>query len=284
MPHITNNGVNIAYTTAGASGGCPVVLLMGLGLPGMVWRDIVDDLVAHDFYVIVPDNRGTGRSDAPLGPYRMSEMASDVARVLDDAGVDRALLVGVSFGGMLAQRVCLEYPERVAGLLLAATTCGVPTGVLPRLEAIWLLVKMVFASTTVTLEEAQKLFAHRDSTHRLSQLFERWERILEELPTPPWAVLGQLMAAAFHHTGDSLDQIAVPTRVVTGDSDFLIPPKNSKILAELIPNASLSVVQRAGHVFIHEHPESLLNNILALREQVAQRSGRPQADVIGQGL
>ncbi len=277
MPHITNNGVKIAYEMFGSPSGTPIVLLMGLGLPGIVWRDIVDDLVVHDFFVIVPDNRGTGRSDAPLPPYRMSEMADDVARVIEDAGVDRALLVGVSFGGMLSQHVVLEHPERVAGLLLAATTCGVPTGVFPRVESIWLLLKMVFASTTVTIEEAQKLFAHSQSAHKLSELFRDWEEILEELPTPPWAVLGQLLAAAFHHTGGALGDITVPTRVVTGDSDFLIPPKNSQILAELIPNASLSVVPRAGHIFIHEHPESLLNNILALREQVAQ----PGLDMAG---
>ncbi|MFP4600630.1 MAG: alpha/beta fold hydrolase [Persicimonas sp.] len=271
MPHITNNGVKIAYETFGSPSGTPIVLLMGLGLPGIVWRDIVDDLVIHDFFVIVPDNRGTGRSDAPLPPYRMREMADDVARVIEDAGADRALVVGVSFGGMLSQHVVLEHPERVAGLLLAATTCGVPTGVFPRIESIWLLLKMVFASTTVTIEEAQKLFAHKQSTPKLADLFRKWEEILEELPTPPWAVLGQLLAAVFHHTGASLGDITVPTRVVTGDSDFLIPPKNSQILAELIPNASLSVVPRAGHVFIHEHPESLLNNILALREQVDLR-------------
>lgn len=267
MTHIINDGVAIAYQTHGVRRGTPIVLLMGLGLPGMIWQPLADDLVGHDFFVVIPDNRGTGHSDAPLPPYAMEQMARDVALVLDAEQIDQALVVGVSFGGMLAQHVALAFPERVSGLLLAATTCGVPTGVFPRMEAIWLLLKMVFASTTVTFEEAVELFAHPASTSKVRTLFARWEEVLEELPTPPWAVLGQLLAAAFHHTGDSLSDIRVPTRVVTGDSDFLIPPKNSEILADLIPDATLSVVHKAGHVFIHEHPEALLNNILALRDQ-----------------
>lgn len=268
MAHIRNNGVTIAYETHGIHGGTPIVLLMGLGLPGMIWHALVEDLVENDFFVIIPDNRGTGRSDAPLPPYLMSDMSDDVAKMLDAEGIDEALVVGVSFGGMLAQHVALNHPERVSGLLLAATTCGVPTGVFPRIESIWLLLKMVFASTTVTFEEAQKLFSHPESEGRVRELFSRWDSILDELPTPPWAVLGQLLAAAFHHTGKSLQKIRVPTRVVTGDSDFLIPPENSEILADLIPNATLAVVPKAGHVFIHEHPETLLNNIMALREEV----------------
>ncbi len=266
MPHIINDGVKIHYETHGK--GTPIVLLMGLGLPGLIWNDLADDLISHDFQVIIPDNRGTGHSDAPLPPYLMSEMAEDVALVLDDVGVERAMVVGVSFGGMLAQHVTLRYPERVCGLLLAATTCGVFPGVFPRAEAIWLLLKMVFAGTTVTFDEAQKLFSHPESEHRVRDLFKRWENVLSELPTPPWAILGQLLAAAFHRTGASLEQIRVPTRVVTGDSDFLISPKNSEILADRIPRATLAVVPRAGHVFVHEHPEALLTNILALREQV----------------
>jgi pimeloyl-ACP methyl ester carboxylesterase len=279
MPYITNNGVKVAYETHGLHGGTPIVLLMGLGLPGMIWHELVDDLTGHDFLVIIPDNRGTGHSEAPMPPYSMTEMSNDVVKILDDVGVDEATVVGVSFGGMLAQHVVLNHPERVNGLLLAATSCGIPTGVFPRLEAIWLLLKMVFAGTTVTFEEAQRLFAHPDSNQKVRELFAHWEDVLDELPTPPWAIVGQLLAAAFHHTGGSLSEIDVPTRVVTGDSDFLIRPKNSQILADLIPNATLSVVPRAGHVFIHEHPEALLDNILVLREEVELRASdfAPQA-------
>lgn len=266
MKHVISHGTKIAYQTRGA--GTPIVLLMGLGLPGMIWHELAERLVEHGFFVIIPDNRGTGHSDAPPPPYSLYTMADDVEAVMEDAGVESAILAGVSMGGMLAQRVALDHPERVRGLLLAATTSGAIAGRFPTLEAIWLLLKMVFAGTTVTIDEAQRLFAHPSSRGKLEDLLERWEAILDELPTPPWAILGQLLAAAMHHTGTTLDRIKAPTRVVTGDSDFLIPPENSEILARLIPNATLSVVPKAGHIFIHEHPESLLDNILELREQI----------------
>jgi 3-oxoadipate enol-lactonase len=264
MPSITNNGVKIAYEVRGQ--GTPIVLIMGLGLPGMTWHILADRLVDHGFMVIIPDNRGTGHSDAPLPPYSMAEMARDVTLVLDDVGVDKAMVCGVSFGGMLSQHVALNHPERVSGLLLAATTCGMPTGRFPSLEAIFLLLRMVFASTTVTLDEAQRLFAHPESRHKLPELFGRWEAVLDELPTPPWAVLGQLLAAATHHTGRALHRVKVPAFVVTGDSDFLINPHNSEIIADLIPGSRLCIVPKAGHIFIHEHPEALLDCLLELRK------------------
>lgn len=266
MAEITNGDVTVAYRTRGE--GTPVVLLMGLGLPGRMWQQMTDRLVDDDFLVIIPDNRGTGHSDAPLPPYSLAEFAEDVALILDAEGIDRAIVCGVSFGGMIAQHVALNHPDRVAGLVLAATTCGVPTGRFPRLRAIYLLLKMVFASTTVTLEEGRELLAHPESGAELRTLFQRWDAILEELPTPPRAVVGHLLAAALHHTGHQLHRIDVPTRVVTGDSDILIPPQNSEILARLIPGAQLRVVDNAGHVFIQEHPESFLDCVLEVRDEI----------------
>lgn len=270
MPFLTNNGHRLAYQTYGS--GQPIVLLMGLGLPGVLWHDLVDRLLPEGFHVIIPDNLGTGRSEAPMPPYSMSEMADDVAAVMEHAGVDSAMVAGVSFGGMLAQHVTLQHPERVDGLLLAATTPGLPSGHFPRLKAIWLLLKMVFAGSQVTFDEAQRLLAHPSSRERLKRLTVRIDEVFEELPTPPWAIVGQLMAVLLHNTGPRLQEIRVPTRVVTGDSDFLIPPTNSEVLAEGIPSAVLSVVREAGHVFIHEHPDALMDNILALREAVGRRS------------
>ena len=266
MLHATNGRVRIAYHTRGT--GTPIVLLMGLGLPGMLWQDLTDELVDSRFKVVVPDNRGTGHSDAPWPPYAMGEMADDVVAVMDAARVDSAIVMGVSFGGMLAQHVALNHPDRVDGLMLVSTTCGVPTGRHASLEAVWLLLKMVFAGTWVTFEEAQRLFAHPESTQRLRTFLERIEDVMEELPTPPWAILGQLLAVLFHHTGPELRRIRVPSWVVTGDSDFLIPAENSEIIAELIPGATLQIVPKAGHIVVHERPEQLLEYVLQLRAEV----------------
>ena len=267
MRFATNRGVRIAYVIRGE--GPPVVLLMGLSLPGAVWRHRMEELVEHGFRVAIPDNRGTGASDTPWPPYSMRILARDVTAVMDDAGMESAIVAGVSFGGMVAQHVALDHPDRVDGLLLVSTTCGFPTGRLATPTAIWLFAKMILAPDQTTADDMGRLLAHPETTDRLHSFLERTDELLQESPTPFWATLGQLTAVLSHHTGRRLDEIRVPTRVMTGDSDILIPPENSRILADRIPGASLRVVERAGHIATHEHPECLLEEILALHDQIA---------------
>ncbi len=128
MPFATGaRGARIHYETRG-TGGPTAVLIQGLGLSSRFWFDVPDRLAAgrDPWRVLTPDHRGVGRSDRPLGPYFMRTMADDVAAVLDDARVDRAYVVGISLGGMVAQHVAIRHPSRVAGLVLLATTAGFP--------------------------------------------------------------------------------------------------------------------------------------------------------------
>lgn len=263
MRTVTNDGVTIAYREAGE--GVPVVLLMGLALPGAIWRHRVDELVENGYRVVVPDPRGTGASDAPWPPYGMSVLAEDVVTVMDDASMASAIVAGVSFGGMVAQHVALDHPERVAGLALVSTTCGWPTGRLPGWRAIWLLLKLTFRRDEATADEARELLAHTSSAEKLRTFRQRVDEVLTESPTPSGAILGQLTAVLSHHTGRRLSQIRAPTRVITGDSDVLVPPENSEILADRIPDATLRVLEDAGHLAIHEHPDCLLAELDALR-------------------
>lgn len=263
MPKVTNGGVAIAYREAGE--GDPVVLLMGLALPGAIWRHRMEELVGDGYRVVVPDSRGTGASDAPRPPYSMSVIAEDVVTVMDAISMPSALVAGVSFGGMVAQHIALDHPERVDGLALISTTCGWPTGRLPSWRAMWLLLKMTFWPDAATADEARALLAHPSSAERLRTFQERVDEVLTESPTPPSAIVGQLTAVLSHHTGGRLSEVTAPTRVITGDSDVLVPPENSEILADRIPNATLRVLPNAGHIAIHEYPDCLLDELEALR-------------------
>lgn len=268
----SNSGVRLAYRECGR--GTPVVLLMGLRLPGVVWREHADELSSRDCRVLVPDNRGTGDSDAPWPPYAMRDIADDVDAVMERADMAGALVVGVSFGGMVAQHLALRHPERVAGLLLVSTTCGFPTGQLPPLESAWYLLKHNFAPDATDLAEVRRLLAHPDSTGAFDEFIDIVDGILSESPTPLAGTVGQLTAVAAHHTGSHLDEIGVPTRVMTGDSDALVPPANSRILADRIPEASLRIVPRAGHIVLHERPDAFYDEFASLR----QRCERARAD------
>ena len=128
MPFATGaRGARIYYETRGA-GGPTAILIQGLGLSSRFWFDVPDRLAAgrDPWHVLTPDHRGVGRSDRPLGPYFMGTMADDVAAVLDHARVERAYVVGISLGGMVAQHVAIRHPSRVAGSRSARDDGGVP--------------------------------------------------------------------------------------------------------------------------------------------------------------
>ncbi len=104
--------------------GPPVLLIMGLGMNATGWWRTVPVLAEAGLRVISFDNRGVGRSDRMPGPYTVAEMADDAVAVLDEAGLDRAHVYGISLGGMIAQEVALRHRRRVDALVLGATTAG----------------------------------------------------------------------------------------------------------------------------------------------------------------
>src|SRR4051794_30272254 len=120
MPFADSNGVKIWWEELGE--GSPVLLLMGFGNSGQLWRPVAERLAAKHRVLIV-DNRGTGQSDSPKGPYTVPEMAADAVAVLDAAGIDKAAVYGVSLGGAIAQEVAITHPGRVRSLVLGCTAC-----------------------------------------------------------------------------------------------------------------------------------------------------------------
>jgi 3-oxoadipate enol-lactonase len=107
--------------------GTRAILAIGpLGLDSRLWRLVAPKATAHGYTVVAVDNRGCGRSGAPCRPWSLRTMAEDAVAVLDDAGIKRAHVCGPSLGGLIAQELAISYPERVAALVLAATTPGLP--------------------------------------------------------------------------------------------------------------------------------------------------------------
>jgi 3-oxoadipate enol-lactonase len=229
--------------------GPALVLVQGLGLDGRFWFEIPEKL-ANDaekpWRVLVPDNRGVGRSDLPRRPWSMADMADDVAAMLDHAGVRRAVVVGISMGGMIAQHVALRHPDRVTGLVLLATTPGLPHGRLPELDTLRVLLGAPLRKTG-HVEALAKLVLPRHAHSRAPELLAGWIGLLREQAPRTEAFFGQIGAVLGHSTGRRLGNIRVPTRVITGDQDTLVPPVNSRVLSERIPNATLEVLTGVGH-------------------------------------
>ncbi len=218
---------------------------MGLGSNAYGWHRTIPWLSAR-YQAIAFDNRGTGRSDVLAGPYTIAQMAADAEAVLDATGHETAHVVGASLGGMIAQRFALTYPDRLRSLVLVCTTPG-RHGVRASAEVGAALVQGGDDPGTVYRRNAWFLYGEDTRTRHPERIEEDlvWR---QKIPTTPGGYMGQLQAAFGHDTWDALPSIAVPTLVVHGDADLLIPTANGALLAERIPGARLVLIPGAGHM------------------------------------
>lgn len=239
------DGARIAYEVAGS--GPPLLLIQGLGYAGWGWEPIVGPLAAA-YRIITFDNRGIGASDAPPGPYDTATMAADAVAVLDALGVRRAHVMGASLGGMIAQMVALEHPDRVDRLVLACTTPG--GGDAYPLPAATL--DLIHAAAGLPPAEAVRRFTANAlaTTGPLEDLVAR--RLAR--PQDPVAWQAQSAASLTHDASARLRDIAAPTLVLHGTADRVVDPRNAPLLAGRIPGARLEWLAGLGHLFFWEDP------------------------------
>jgi 3-oxoadipate enol-lactonase len=264
MSTATVGSLDVYYEEHGS--GDPLLLIMGLAADSTAWMFQVPDFAQH-YRTIVFDNRGVGRTSKPAGPYTIHEMADDAAGLLDVLDVRRAHVVGVSMGGMIAQELALRHPSRVRSLVLACTYPE-PDAEIERNRRFSL---EQFGGTVTAEGEMQvdlKAINPMDFLQHLLPAVFNQEFIAKELPKliqvfsgalqygfSMEAILGQVAAVMNHKATERLHQIAVPTLVITGDADRLIPPANSDILAKHIPGAKLVRIAGGSHGFNFETPE-----------------------------
>jgi 3-oxoadipate enol-lactonase len=242
-------GARVHYQVVGERGDW-VVLVQGLGLSSRFWFEQPELLAndpSHPRRVLILDNRGAGKSDHPRPPYRMRQMADDVVAAMDAANVRRAVIVGISMGGMIAQHVALRHPNRVDGLVLLATTPGLPHGRLPGLSALATLVSMPLLLPRGGRKVLAKILLPPAQVANAAELMSEWPAALSEDRMRPMAFLGQLSAVLLHSTGFRLKKIDVPVVVVGAEQDVLVPASNSRRLASLIPHARLEMLPDAAH-------------------------------------
>ncbi len=254
MPTATRGGVRIAYETRGD--GDPVLFVHGLAYDRRGWGPL-PDLLAVDFRVLLVDNRGVGESDAPPGPYTVEQMAADAVAVLDDAGLERAHVLGVSLGGFISQEIALSYPERVGKLVLVSTSPGGPNQhPMPAegLDAFRRFPSMEReAGLRLMVENSLGARAVRERPELVEEIYAYR---LERAPSvESWQA--QFHAARTVDSFDRLPEIAAPTLVLHGGADTVIDPRNGELLAERIPGARLHAVPDRGHLLVWEEAETL---------------------------
>jgi 3-oxoadipate enol-lactonase len=255
MPFVVNEGVKIYWDECGF--GEPLLLIMGLSYPSYMWHR-TRPVLAQRYRTIAFDNRGIGQSDVPSGVYSMPSMASDGAAVLDAADVEAAHVFGLSMGGMIAQEFALQYPKRVRSLILGCTAAGGPHAV--RAEAAVIETLLRQGMTPEESREAFTPFIYDPATPR--------ERINEDMAIrmkwypAPQGYAGQLQGIFGWEAYSRIAQITVPTLVIHGKTDRLIPAANAKLIAERIPGARLVLIPHASHIFETDQPAAAHQAIL----------------------
>ena len=242
MPFTANQGAKLYWDEQGQ--GEPVLMINGLTYPSYMWHRTRPALNAR-FRTVAFDNRGIGQSEVPPGPYPIPLMASDAAAVLDAAGIESAHVLGYSMGGMIAQEFALKYPKRVCSLVLAATHAGGPEAV--RAEP---KVREILSSVELTPDQASEaiqpfIYDPRTPQQRIDEdmaIRRKW------FPTPEGR-LAQLQGILTFDAYNRIAQIAVPTLVIHGEGDKLVPTENGRMLAQRIPGAKLVILNHASHIF-----------------------------------
>lgn len=257
MKFLHTKNADIAYDTAGDEGS-PVLLVMGFGLPGQSWRHQIPTLAAQH-RVAWFDQRGSGQTRARAGAYSMSLLASDALALMDHLGWQRAHVVGVSMGGMVAQWLALSALHRVRSLSLIATHAGGVRARLPSLRGTLAFVAANIGPRTQRHAALARLLFPLEYIQRTGEAFIR-QALREEFANPPPLRfrLSQLAAVGRHDTRRRLHRLAgIPTLVVVPGQDELVRPVANQRLWRRIPGASIIEFPDAGHGILRQHADSL---------------------------
>jgi pimeloyl-ACP methyl ester carboxylesterase len=253
MPKAKVNGISINYRVEGQ--GEPLVMIMGFSGRGGDWR--FQTRVFKNYYrVITFDNRGVGKTDKPSGPYTIKMMEDDTIGLMDHLAIDKAHILGMSMGGMIAQELALNHPDRVKKLILGCTFASNETA---RDELTDFAPELLEIMESAGQSDADiRKVASSIAVYAFGNNKWFWSIILPLLMririllVGTRGFMGQYEAALTHNTMDRLHMIEAPTLVITGTADRVIPPNSSDIIASRIPDARLVKVENGSHAFFFE--------------------------------
>ena len=257
MPKLEANGIEINYRLEG-EGDQTIVLISGLADEIAMWDMQMPGLLAAGYQVLRFDNRGVGGTSKPAGPYSTATFAADTKALVDSLGLSDFHLVGVSMGGMIAQEYALRYGSDLRSLTLACTYAA-PGPFCSRMYAMWADLAPVMGVPFVMRDVTLWGFTLPFFNERQAELagFEEAMRFMDQ---PVHAYLAQLAAIQQHDARSRLSAISVPTLVLAGDDDILIPVSLSRELADDIPGATWATCP-GGHMCVWEYSKEFTSAV-----------------------
>jgi len=285
------NGVELEYETFGDPSDPAILMIMGLGAQLTYWPDaLCETLAARDFYVIRYDNRDVGLSTkldhlpvpdigeiisgAAKAPYSLNDMAADAAALLDALKIEKAHIVGASMGGMIAQLVAANHPEKTLSLVSIMSTTGNPAVPPATPEAMAALTTRLPADTPIealvdNAVKVQTAIGAPAPNYATPEERARLRKSIERSVYP--AGFGRQMAAivAGGDRREKLKGVKAPTTVIHGEVDPLVHPEGGRDTAASIENAELILIPGMGH----DLPPFVLNQVANEIAKTAARAG-----------
>jgi pimeloyl-ACP methyl ester carboxylesterase len=248
--------IELDYERSGNSAGPPLLLIMGMSGTALHWGEPFLELLRSDFDVIAYDHRGVGASTPLDGPVTIREMADDAAGLLAALELDSAHVVGISMGGMIAQELALGHHARIRTLTLGCTYCGGPGSTLAPEATVQKLQQGMMSGDR---EQALRAGWEINVSQALAddeQAYASFHAIAERRAVAIPVIMEQLRACSEHNTYERLPELAeLPTLVIHGTADELLPVQNGRLIASRIPGSRLEIFDDVGHLFFWERPE-----------------------------
>jgi 3-oxoadipate enol-lactonase len=266
--------IELNYVDVGE--GEAVLFINGLSTDLQIWSMQLAEF-SKDHRVILFDHRGTGLSDRPDGSYSMELLAEDVCNLLDALGVEQAHVVGHSMGGLVAQHVAIRHPARLKSLVLAATYARSPKKAHISFHLWADILEKLGVEAFVDLVIAQN-YTHQyiERNWRQTMLMRRLLiDHLQKVPIDTAILRKQIQAVLDHDTEDRLARLRMPTLVVVGAQDTVVPPHLAKALAEKIPGAQFEIVPECAHNLMLERPEIFNTRVRSFIAVASHRTGGP---------
>jgi 3-oxoadipate enol-lactonase len=247
--------MQLDYERSGNPSGPPLLLIMGMSGTSLHWGEPFLELLRADFDVIAYDHRGVGASTPLDGHVTIRQMADDASGLLGALELDDAHVLGISMGGMIAQELALGDPQRVRTLTLGCTYCG---GEGSALASQAVMSKLAAAMASGDRERALRAGWEINVSQTMAaddQAYAKFGEIGMRRAVAVPVIMEQLQACAAHDTNARLSQLAMPTLVIHGSEDQLLPVQNGRLIATRIPGARLEIFDDIGHMFVWERPE-----------------------------
>lgn len=257
MPKVKVNDIEMYYEIEGE--GPKLVYISGTGGDLRGKPNVFDGQLAKHFKILAFDQRGMGQNSKPDKPYTMGDYAKDAARLMKKLGWPSARMIGYSFGGMVAQEIAIDYPEKVERLVLnASSSGGKGNASFPLHEYSHLpleqFVELIISTVDIRQDEAWR----RDNPEKYKERVEYWTRHFAIGDEDPMKAVGrrrQLEARVGHDTYDRLQNLGMPVLICGGTYDGIAPPINLRNIHERIPGSRLEFFE-GGHGFLYQDPRA----------------------------